>query len=1165
MYRRSSLRFGLLLLPLSATTATAQDFLFSSGNFVPNVTAPQPLQAGDTLQINAGGNKIFSGVTFTNLGQVDWNADPLFLQSDARINNQGLWRINGDFTFINNGGAVPVFTNTGILRKTAGSSAAGIGGIAFVNSGIIDVLSGTLDFNGGNASFDDGTSFTGSGSSRIVSNATFNGGISSANLVFAGGTAFGNAAVLSGAAGYTGGVLSGTWSTAAGHTLTALDGGNKVMSGLAFTNLGTLDWSSTNTLFMQSGAQFDNQGRFQASENMAIVNNGGALPGFTNNGVFAVAAGKTVSMGSVAFVNNGTLDVAGTLSLDGHNASFNAGSSFTGSGVVAVNSNASFNGAITASPTLSLRNGIFTGGSTFSIGGNPEWTGGVMTGQWTVAAGEALVVHDGGNKIMSALALTNLGTLDWDSTNTLFMQSGAQFDNQGRFQASENMAIVNNGGALPGFTNNGVFAVAAGKTVSMGTLAFVNNGSIDVAGTLSLDGHNATLNAGSTFTGSGVVAVNSNASFKGAITASPTLSLRNGAFTGANDFTIGGNPEWLGGVMTGQWTIAAGHTLTARDGGNKVMSGLALTNLGTVDWNTTNTLFMQSDAQFDNQGRFQASENMAIVNNGGALPGFTNNGVFAVAAGKTVSMGSVAFVNNGSIDVAGTLSLDGHNATFNAGSTFTGSGVVAVNSNASFKGAITASPTLSLRNGTFTGASDFAIGGNPEWLGGVMTGQWTIAAGHTLTARDGGNKVMNALALTNLGTLDWDSTNTLFMQSGTEFDNQGLFRASANMAIANQGGNLPRFTNNGVFAVAAGKTVSMGSVAFVNNGSIDVAGTLSLDGHNATFNAGSTFTGSGVVAVNSNATFNGAITASPTLSLRNGTFTGANDFAIGGNPEWLGGVMTGQWTVAAGHTFTARDGGNKVMNALAFTNLGTLAWETTNTLFVQSGSQLANKGTIDSKTDHAFQFNGGSVGSFVNEGLIVKSGGNGTTSIGNGLGFVNAAAGVIDVRSGTIALPSNFTNDGTLMGTGSFATNVLTNSGHVAPGASPGTLAISGSYLQTAIGTLDIELESLASADLLKVSGSSTLAGTLALHCYGNCVFQVGDELTVLDGIGELLGQFDAIAYFGFGSGEFDVVYDRVKEDVILRAVTATSPVPLPAPVWLLLGGIGVLTRRTRR
>ncbi|MBI2803171.1 MAG: hypothetical protein HYX63_23370 [Gammaproteobacteria bacterium] len=124
-----------------------------------------------------------------------------------------------------------------------------------------------------------------------------------------------------------------------------------------------------------------------------------------------------------------------------------------------------------------------------------------------------------------------------------------------------------------------------------------------------------------------------------------------------------------------------------------------------------------------------------------------------------------------------------------------------------------------------------------------------------------------------------------------------------------------------------------------------------------------------------------------------------------------------------------------------------MSWQTTDTLFLQSDSHISNQGTIDFQADNAVVFNGGAVGTFVNAGLLVKSAGSATTTIGNNLGFDNQ--GVIDVRSGTIQLPTNFDNAGTLMGAGAFTTNALTNNGHVAPGgATPGTLTLNGTQRQ---------------------------------------------------------------------------------------------------------------------
>jgi fibronectin-binding autotransporter adhesin len=88
--------------------------------------------------------------------------------------------------------------------------------------------------------------------------------------------------------------------------------------------------------------------------------------------------------------------------------------------------------------------------------------------------------------------------------------------------------------------------------------------------------------------------------------------------------------------------------------------------------------------------------------------------------------------------------------------------------------------------------------------------------------------------------------------------------------------------------------------------------------------------------------------------------------------------------------------------------------------------------------------------------------------------------GTIDVQSGILKLPNNFTNNGTLKGVGTFATSLLTNAGHVAPGGSPGTLALNGNFTQPSGGFLDIELSNAALFDVFNITGTAALGGTLA-------------------------------------------------------------------------------------
>jgi len=200
--------------------------------------------------------------------------------------------------------------------------------------------------------------------------------------------------------------------------------------------------------------------------------------------------------------------------------------------------------------------------------------------------------------------------------------------------------------------------------------------------------------------------------------------------------------------------------------------------------------------------------------------------------------------------------------------------------------------------------------------------------------------------------------------------------------------------------------------------------------------------------------FNGAF-GSSNLSLRGGTYTG-NDASINGNAELRAGTLTGSWTIAPGATFTAVAGNNKNLSNVTLTNQGTFIWNAANFnfLYFQNNAGLINEGTIDVRTDTAFTYSAPlGAFTFINNGLLVKSAGPSTWTIVDGLGFDNR--GVLDVRSGTINLPANFTNNGTLKGVGTFAigqfgNSTLTNAGQVAPGESPGTLSVSGKYVQSA-------------------------------------------------------------------------------------------------------------------
>ncbi|MBT9504128.1 MAG: hypothetical protein IV092_22985 [Burkholderiaceae bacterium] len=982
-----------------APTASAADFVFSSGFFAPGVTAPQPLLLGDALQINAGGNKFFSGVSFTNLsGTVNWNtADSLFLQSGALISNAGLWDARSDNALLNNGGATSTFDNSGIFRKSVGVGSTGISTIAFINSGTIDAQTGFIDFGGGNVTFNAGSQFTGAGLTRITSNASFNGAFTAANLRLQGGTFTGGAAQIGGTVALSGGALTGGWTVAGGQTLLGVAGGNKFLSGAALANQGSLLWQTTDSLFLQSGSSLDNQNLFEFQASASLVNNGGATSGFTNSGTLRALAGQTGTLGTISFVSNGgTMEALGTLNFAGNDATFNAGSQFTGAGVNRITGNASFNGAISAG-NLRLEGGTFTGGGAVISGLMAFW-GGTITGGWELGAGQTLLGQDGNNKFLSGAALVNKGQWLWQSGNSLYLQSGSLLDNQGSFVMSTGMALVNNGGATSTFINSGNFSVASGQAGSVGTIAFVNNGgTLDVAGTLAFNGNNARFNSGSQFIGGGVTVVGSNAMFVDDFQ-SQNLRLSSGTFSGGDGspgskVVVGGMVELTGGTLTGGWELASGQTMVGKFGGNKFLSTAKLVNKGTVAWQTNDSLYLQSSALLDNRGLFDAQASMALVNNGGATSTFNNSGTLQVAAGQTVNVGTIVFVNDG--------------------------------------------------------------------------GQLKVANG----------------------------------------------------------------------------------------------GLLNFAGNNAGFNTGTQMSGAGVVAVTSNASFAGEITSS-NLSLRNGSFTGTTA-QLKGAAEFSGGFLVGGWEIAPGATLSGVNGGNKFLSTVSLNNKGTLAWATGDTLFLQSDGQLINAGLLDVQTDMSFVNNGGATSSIINQGRLVKSGGAGAMTIGGGLAFSNP--GIMEVQAGTIQLPTNFSNPGTMMGTGTFATNALTNAGHLAPGSSAGTLTLNGSYAQTGAGSFDVELAGSLAFDRFMINGTASLDGTLALHCIAACALSNGDEFVILDATGQMAGTFASVSVDGFGQGfHYDVFYDY-DQDLVKLTVLQVGAVP-EVPTWaMLLGGVGLLALRRRK
>jgi T5SS/PEP-CTERM-associated repeat protein len=133
-------------------------------------------------------------------------------------------------------------------------------------------------------------------------------------------------------------------------------------------------------------------------------------------------------------------------------------------------------------------------------------------------------------------------------------------------------------------------------------------------------------------------------------------------------------------------------------------------------------------------------------------------------------------------------------------------------------------------------------------------------------------------------------------------------------------------------------------------------------------------------------------------------------------------------------------------------------------------------------------------------------------------GTVNVSAGA----SVTTGFGTYLFNDGVIAGDGAINGPVV-NFGAIAPGNSPGTLTINGSYQQVGqiVGLGDVSGKLIAQAsgagsgqyDKLVVNGTATLGGGLSLNLLNNYVPAATDQLQVVSATGGLAMPFDVVFF----------------------------------------------------
>lgn len=341
--------------------------------------------------------------------------------------------------------------------------------------------------------------------------------------------------------------------------------------------------------------------------------------------------------------------------------------------------------------------------------------------------------------------------------------------------------------------------------------------------------------------------------------------------------------------------------------------------------------------------------------------------------------------------------------------------------------------------------------------------------------------------------------------------------------------------NGGAVAVPAGPTggttVNSGATALSVAGG---SGTVALVA--ITRNTGATVDFTLPAPGNFTTTTTNALFAGGTQSILGGYATvGGTTWAvsgIAGGPFNITGLATGSYST----TFTtatdvdapigaSAPASGLTINSLRLNNAGAYTINLAGPLTLATGGILetaavgANAAAINNSTlssgngqDLVVIQNNTAGDLTINSQIIGATGltksGTGTLILGNGAntyaGTTTVNQGVLRI-TGVVAAPVTVGANGTLGGTGTVGSTTV--NGTIAPGASAGTLTISGSYTQNAGSTYQAELGT--PSDLLAVTGAATInGGTVdARRATG---FRVG-TYTILNAAGGRAGTYGAL------------------------------------------------------
>jgi hypothetical protein len=634
-------------------------------------------------------------------------------------------------------------------------------------------------------------------------------------------------------------------------------------------------------------------------------------------------------------------------------------------------------------------------------------------------------------------------------------------------------------------TSQGVF-VLSGGSLSVAATVLVDNTFTLSGGTLA----NATVEVGTTITAAGTTATLSGVTLEGDL----DMANESGVFVNVvNGLTLDGTAR-LGtasGSTFGLFLFGGVQTL---GGSGTVLFGGSVNNLMQVNAGATLTL----GPDLTVRGSSGTLGNAGTVINQGTIAADTARGTLTVSGSGWSNAGTLEALNGATLILTSNWSNIGliseTDATLNLGGTFTTAGLGTYSRSGG-----TINLTGTLDNTSSTVALDDTTG---PWnlRGGTLVGGTVSEAGNgvlvatTQAATLSGVTLEGDLDMANesgvfvnvVNGLTLDGMARLGTASGSTF---GLLLFGGVQTLGGSGTVLFGGSVNNLMQVNAGATLTLGPDLTVrgSSGTLGNAGTIINQGTIAADTAGGTLTVSGNSWVNS-----GTLEA----------LRGAILILTGSNWSNAGLISVTDATLNLAGTFTMSAGSS----------------------FSRGGGTINITGTLDN-TDSALALDD-TTGSWNLAGGTITFG---TVSEAGSAQLVPTGLGgrLIDV---TLDGDLNLVASSSVSFTGTINGNMV-NAGQLTIGGSAATgfLTISGTYTQTASGSLGIRIGGVTPGgqfDQLNVSGSVTLDGVLNVSLVVGYTPDLGDSFQILT-FGSRTGDFAFKNGLDLGGGlRLDPQYD---------------------------------------